>query len=76
MAAGDADSEAVRRGVAFLEAAPRTGARWDEDLYTGVGFPRVFYLKYHGYAAYFPLMAVARYRNLQRSNERRVRYGM
>lgn len=76
MAAGDADSEAVRRGIAFLEAAPRTGARWDEDLYTGVGFPRVFYLKYHGYAAYFPLMAVARYRNLQRSNERRVRYGM
>ena len=76
MAAGETESEAVRRGIAYLERAPRTHARWNEELYTGVGFPRVFYLKYHGYAAYFPLMAVARYRNLQRSNERRVRYGM
>ena len=75
MAAGEGDSDAVRRGIAFLEKAPREGARWQESLYTGTGFPRVFYLKYHGYAAYFPLMALARYRNLKRRNDRRVIYG-
>ena len=76
MAAGEVDSDAVRRGVAFLEKAPRTGARWDETLYTGVGFPRVFYLRYHGYAAYFPLWALARYRTLINKNDRRVAYGI
>ncbi|MEI7607515.1 MAG: squalene--hopene cyclase [Rhodospirillaceae bacterium] len=76
MAAGEVDSDAVRRGVAYLEQAPRTGARWDEKLYTGVGFPRVFYLRYHGYAAYFPLWAVSRYRSLMNKNDRRVAYGI
>lgn len=76
MAAGEVDAAAVRRGVAYLKAAPRDGARWNEDLWTGVGFPRVFYLKYHGYAAYFPLWALARYSRLIRSNDRRVHVGM
>jgi squalene-hopene/tetraprenyl-beta-curcumene cyclase len=76
MAAGEADSDAVRRGIAFLQNQPRDGARWAEDYWTGTGFPRVFYLKYHGYSAYFPLWALARYRNLMRSNERRVSHGM
>ena len=39
-------------------------------------FPRVFYLRYHGYPAYFPLWALARYRNLRRANSRRVAWGM
>ena len=34
---------------------------WDDDWYTGTGFPRVFYLKYHMYAEYFPLLALATY---------------
>ncbi|MGF1630796.1 MAG: squalene--hopene cyclase [Kiloniellaceae bacterium] len=76
MAAGEVDSDAVRRGIAFLQQQPREGARWVEDYWTGNGFPRVFYLKYHGYSAYFPLWALARYRNLMQSNERRVSYGM
>ena len=76
MAAGEVDSDAVRRGVAFLQQQPREGARWAEDYWTGTGFPRVFYLKYHGYSAYFPLWALARYRNLLRSNERRVSHGL
>ncbi|PWC52640.1 squalene--hopene cyclase [Azospirillum sp. TSO22-1] len=76
MAAGAVDSDAVRRGIDHLERAPRAGARWAEDLYTGVGFPRVFYLRYHGYAAYFPLWALARYRTLQRRNSRRVGHGL
>src|SRR3546814_7164558 len=65
MAAGEVDSDAVRRGIAFLQQQPREGARWAEDYWTGNGFPRVFYLKYHGYSAYFPLWALARYRNLR-----------
>ena len=76
MAAGAVESEAVRRGVGFLERAPRAGGRWAEDLYTGVGFPRVFYLRYHGYAAYFPLWALARYRSLLHRNDRRVIHGL
>ena len=76
MSADGIESEAVARGVRYLEDAPREGARWQERLYTGTGFPRVFYLKYHGYAAYFPLWALARYRNLARSNDREVRWGL
>jgi squalene-hopene/tetraprenyl-beta-curcumene cyclase len=63
-------------GGRLLKDAPREGARWSEDLWTGVGFPRVFYLKYHGYAAYFPLWALARYGRLTRSNDGRVHAGM
>ena len=76
MAAGASESTAVARGIAYLTAAPRQGARWDEELYNAVGFPRVFYLRYHGYSAYFPLWALARYRNLMRQNDRRVAWGM
>jgi squalene-hopene/tetraprenyl-beta-curcumene cyclase len=41
-----------------------------------VGFPRVFYLRYHGYRAYFPLMALARFRNLKTGNSKLVMHGM
>jgi squalene-hopene/tetraprenyl-beta-curcumene cyclase len=76
MAVGEVNSEAVRRGIEFLLASPRKGARWEEPYFTAVGFPRVFYLRYHGYAAYFPLWALARYRNLSRGNAPAVMYGM
>jgi squalene-hopene/tetraprenyl-beta-curcumene cyclase len=76
MAAGEVDSEAVVRGVAYLESQPRHDGRWEDRLFNAVGFPRVFYLKYHGYAAYFPLWALARYRKLKRSGETRVPYGI
>jgi squalene-hopene/tetraprenyl-beta-curcumene cyclase len=76
MAAGEVESEAVGRGIAYLKNAPGQGAKWDEELYNAVGFPRVFYLRYHGYSAYFPLWALARYRNLLRHNDRRVTWGM
>jgi squalene-hopene/tetraprenyl-beta-curcumene cyclase len=76
IAAGEVDSEAVRRGIDYLLKAPREGARWHEEWFTAVGFPRVFYLRYHGYAAYFPLWALARYRNLARGNAPRPTTGM
>src|SRR3546814_868759 len=65
MAAGEVENDAVRGGVDFLLNAPRHGAEWDEPWFTAVGFPRVFYLRYHGYRYYFPLWAL-------RSEERRV----
>jgi squalene-hopene/tetraprenyl-beta-curcumene cyclase len=76
MAAGEVESEAVERGVAYLEAKMRPEGSWQDRLYNAVGFPRVFYLKYHGYAAYFPLWALARYRNLRNTGETRVPYGI
>lgn len=76
MAAGEVDHPAVERGIRYLLAGRREGAQWDEPWFTAVGFPRVFYLRYHGYSAYFPLWALARYRNLARSNSKRVAHGM
>ncbi len=76
MAAGELDSDAVERGVKWLLARQQADGLWGQEHYTGGGFPRVFYLRYHGYPAYFPLWAVARYRNLKRSNGGRTPWGM
>ncbi|HEY6335023.1 MAG TPA: squalene--hopene cyclase [Alphaproteobacteria bacterium] len=76
MAAGEVDSDAVRRGIEYLLAAPRAGCEWREPWYTAVGFPRIFYLRYHGYRQFFPLWALARYRNLMGGNDRTVQYGI
>ncbi|MGD8809098.1 MAG: squalene--hopene cyclase [Gammaproteobacteria bacterium] len=76
MAAGEVESDSVRRGIDYLLDAPRDGARWQEKLYTAVGFPRVFYLKYHGYSAFFPAWALARYRRLMQGNSKTVPFGM
>jgi squalene-hopene/tetraprenyl-beta-curcumene cyclase len=65
MAAGEVNSEATGRGIDFLLSAPRDGPLWQTRYYNAVGFPRVFYLRYHGYESYFPLWALARFRNLQ-----------
>ena len=76
MAAGEVDSDAVKRGIDWLAAHQEADGLWGQEHYTGGGFPRVFYLRYHGYPKYFPLWAMARYRNLKRSNTRRVTVGM
>ena len=75
MAAGAIDHRATARGIGYLLATQNQDGEWDEALYTAVGFPRVFYLRYHGYKLYFPLLALARYRNLCRGNIRRVEVG-
>ena len=66
MSAGEASSEAVRRGAEYLLHTRQADDLWSHPSYTAPGFPRVFYLRYHGYSAYFPLWALAAYRNLTR----------
>jgi squalene-hopene/tetraprenyl-beta-curcumene cyclase len=75
MAAGAVDHPAVARGVAYLMATQLADGEWTELPYTAVGFPRVFYLRYDGYRLYFPLLALARYRNLRHGNTRQVAFG-
>ena len=76
MAAGETEHPALERGIGYLVAHPRQGARWEEPWFTAVGFPRVFYLRYHGYAAYFPTWALGRFGRLKRTNSRVVEWGM
>ncbi|PHI97290.1 squalene--hopene cyclase [Parasaccharibacter apium] len=75
MAVGRQESEAVQRGMAYLTQAQDEAGEWHEAPYNAVGFPKVFYLRYHGYKQFFPLMALSRYRNLASSNSGRVEYG-
>ena len=75
MAAGES-GDSVDRGVAYLAKTQGKDGFWDEPRYTATGFPRVFYLRYHGYSKFFPLWALARYRNLQRANRPAVAWGM
>jgi squalene-hopene/tetraprenyl-beta-curcumene cyclase len=76
MAAGEVDHAAVRRGVIYLAETQGADGVWKEERYTATGFPRVFYLRYHGYRRFFPLWAMARYRNLKSGNSRVVSFGM
>jgi squalene-hopene/tetraprenyl-beta-curcumene cyclase len=76
MAAGEVDHPAVERGVDYLSRMQGDDGFWSEPRYTATGFPRVFYLRYHGYAKFFPLWALARYRNLKRANASSVAFGM
>jgi squalene-hopene/tetraprenyl-beta-curcumene cyclase len=76
MAAGEVDNPAVARGIDYLMRTQAEDGLWEEERYTATGFPRVFYLRYHGYRKFFPLWALARYRNLTRSNSREVAFGM
>jgi squalene-hopene/tetraprenyl-beta-curcumene cyclase len=76
MAAGDIDHPAVERGVQHLATTQDSAGTWREDYYTAVGFPKVFYLRYHGYKAFFPQWALARYNNLKQGNATQVMYGI
>jgi squalene-hopene/tetraprenyl-beta-curcumene cyclase len=76
MAAGETDHPAVARGVDYLLRTQADDGFWPEPRFTAVGFPRVFYLRYHGYAKFFPLWALARFRNLTRDGLRATPWGM
>jgi squalene-hopene/tetraprenyl-beta-curcumene cyclase len=76
MAAGEVEHAAVGRGIAYLARNQGRDGLWGEERYTATGFPRVFYLRYHGYRRFFPLWAMARYQNLRSGNSRAVSFGM
>jgi squalene-hopene/tetraprenyl-beta-curcumene cyclase len=67
--AGETDSLSVVRGVNWLIRHQREDGVWDEPFHTGTGFPRVFYLRYHGYFKYFPIWALGMYKNVKMTGE-------
>jgi len=66
IAAGEAESPLVTRGIEFLLRSQNFHGCWDEQEYTGTGFPGHFYIRYHGYRHYFPLLALGKYRQGQK----------
>jgi squalene-hopene/tetraprenyl-beta-curcumene cyclase len=76
MAAGESEHPSVERGIGYLQGTQGPDGLWPEERFTATGFPRVFYLRYHGYPKFFPLWALARYRNLQAGNAPSVICGM
>jgi len=68
LAAGDTRSDCVARGIAYLLRTQKKDGSWDEAFYTGTGFPRVFYLAYHLYRQYFPLIALTTYGKVMKSS--------
>jgi squalene-hopene/tetraprenyl-beta-curcumene cyclase len=70
VAAGEHTSSTVKRGISYLLETQQENGTWQEDAYTGTGFPRAFYLRYDLYRIYFPLLALARFRAfLEMQNE-------
>ena len=65
LTAGLSDSLSVARGINFLLRRQLEDGTWSEPFHAGTGFPRVFYLRYHGYSKYFPMWALAMYRNVR-----------
>ncbi len=82
LAAGEGHSPEVRAGIEYLVGTQASHGDWKETAFTGTGFPRVFYLRYHMYPLYFPLMAISRYRRLhmervtQDNNKHRGRHDL
>ncbi|WP_080888544.1 squalene--hopene cyclase [Nitrospira japonica] len=72
MSAGMTDSFSVARGIQYLLRHQSKDGSWEEACHTGTGFPRVFYLRYHWYCQYFPLWALAMYRNLRTRGKMRA----
>ncbi len=63
MAAGEVASPEVKAGINFILHNQQVDGVWNDKCFTAPGFPKVFYLKYHGYDKFFPLWALARFRN-------------
>ena len=72
LAGGDTTSRSLHHGIEYLLETQRADGSWNEDLSTGTGFPRVFYLTYHLYRLYFPLLALSEFAKVKtsRSTER------
>jgi squalene-hopene/tetraprenyl-beta-curcumene cyclase len=75
MATGAEGQSAVTHGIDYLLRRQEPDGSWSEPQFTGTGFPRVFYLRYHSYPKVFPLWALARYRNLTTTHRAAI-FGM
>ncbi len=64
LASREEKNPSVKKAVNYLLSTQLSNGQWYDNSFTAPGFPRVFYLKYHGYSKYFPLWALARYRNI------------
>jgi squalene-hopene/tetraprenyl-beta-curcumene cyclase len=71
IACGRARSDSVRRGVEWLVNHQRADGLWYEDEFTGTGFPNAFYLRYHMYPCYFPVLALGTYKQALQAAPRR-----
>ncbi len=76
MASGEVDAPEVASGLRYLTETQAGDGFWTEERFTATGFPRVFFLRYHGYSKFFPLWAMARYRNLKSGNRLTTQFGM
>lgn len=76
MAAGIVNHPALDRGIQYLIDHQGADGLWDEPRYTATGFPRVFYLRYHGFSKFFPLWALSRYCNLKHRGCATIEFGM
>lgn len=76
LSVGEIKSSEVERGIKYLVKNFSENSSWEEKPYTAVGFPKVFYLKYHGYSKYFPILAISKYQNLLKSNLQKNIYGV
>ena len=72
LAASQLKTPTVVKGLKFLT---NNKNKFEENYYTAVGFPKVFYLKYHGYAEYFPLLAISKIKNQLNKNSFSPLYG-
>jgi len=72
LAAGDTRSDSLARGIAYLLRTQQKNGNWEEPYCTGTGFPQVFYLKYHLYRTYFPLLALTSYAKAMAEAEREM----
>jgi squalene-hopene/tetraprenyl-beta-curcumene cyclase len=76
IAAGEIDHPAAARAIAYVAHLQQPDGFWREERYTATGFPRVFYLRYHGYSKFFPLWAMARYQSMKAGNIKSVLEGI
>jgi squalene-hopene/tetraprenyl-beta-curcumene cyclase len=73
IAGGDTHSESVLQGIDYLIRTQKENGDWDQALFTGTGFPRVFYLNYHMYRLYFPVIALATFAKTRHAEPERMR---
>ncbi len=72
LACGDTSSDEIRAGIAYLLAHQLPEGAWKDDSWTGTGFPEVFYLDYHLYATYFPLLALETWRKARQVSDAEI----